>query len=50
MHHYAQSRHKIREKQRNYYDKNVDFIIEKRRISNKQTKNPVKIEPDYLPN
>ena len=36
--HFAQSRHKIREKQRHYYDKNVDFIIEKRRISNKQKK------------
>ena len=34
--HYAQSRHKIRKKQHNYYEKNVDFIIEKRRISNKQ--------------
>ena len=36
--HFAQSRHKIREKQRHYYDKNVDFIIEKRRINNKQKK------------
>ena len=26
----------IYEKQRNYYDKNVDFTIERKRISNKQ--------------
>ena len=55
--HYAQSRHKIREKQHNYYDKNVDFIIEKRRISNKQKKSSenrielftklIKQEPTY---
>ena len=36
--HFAQSRHKIREKQHNYCDRNVDFIIEKRRIINKQKK------------
>ena len=38
--HYAQSRHKICEKLRNYYEKkkNVDFIIKKRRRSNKKTK------------
>ena len=46
--HYAQSRHKIREKQHNYYDKNVDFIIKKDELVTNQ-KNPVKIELNYLP-
>ena len=48
--HYAQNRHKVCEKQGNYYDKNVDFILEKRKISNIRKKNPVKIELNYLSN
>ena len=45
--HYAQSRHKIRKKQHNYYEKNVDFIIEKEELV---TNKKVKIEWNYLPN
>ena len=37
--HYPQRRKKIFEKQRNYYDKNVDFLIEKKRFSNKPKNN-----------
>ena len=49
--HYPQRRKKIFEKQRNYYDKNVDFLIEKKKdlVTNQKTI-PVKIEVNYLPN
>ena len=49
--HYDQNRHKICEKQCNYYDKNVDLVTnELVLVTNKRKKIPAKTELNYLQN